>query len=128
MSETVKRGILKKERGRLEKSVPNQTITSKEIMGIDQLETNMADRPPPEWLPANPYPEVVFTMTEDEYERLMPDPDVRTAISGYLMREGYRLALEDCVKAFTEHQYDNPGNTWNEIRIALLKASDRRHG
>lgn len=38
-----------------------------------------------------PWPESVWTMTDDEYVEAVPDEDLRTAISGYLMRKGWEL-------------------------------------
>ena len=48
----------------------------------------------PEWWPHCPWPEEVWPMTPDEYIAAVPDPKLRTAISGYLMRQGWHLACE----------------------------------
>lgn len=42
--------------------------------------------------PECPYPEDIFTMTQDEYVKSVPDDYLRTRISGYLMREGWNVA------------------------------------
>ena len=46
----------------------------------------------PEWWPINPYPEEIFTMTIQEYVMAIPDNKLRTAISGCLYREGWKVA------------------------------------
>jgi len=38
-----------------------------------------------------PWPESIWPMTDDEYVKAVPDPILRTAISGYLMRCGWEL-------------------------------------
>jgi hypothetical protein len=48
----------------------------------------------PEWWPECPYPESVFTMTEDEYVKAIPDPHLRTAISGFCGRYFWTLASD----------------------------------
>jgi hypothetical protein len=47
------------------------------------------------WLPQCPWPESVWPMTEEEYVRAVPDPNLRTAISGFLMRRGWQIATDD---------------------------------
>ena len=53
----------------------------------------MTDKNPqknvPDWWPQCPYSSKVFPMTEEQYLKAVPDPHLRTAISGYLMREGW---------------------------------------
>jgi hypothetical protein len=39
--------------------------------------------------PECPWPETVWTMTDEEYVKAVPDTHIRTAISGYLMRKGW---------------------------------------
>jgi len=48
----------------------------------------------PEWWPECPYPESVFPMTIEEYVKAIPDPRLRTAISGSLGREFWNIASE----------------------------------
>lgn len=45
--------------------------------------------------PPCPWPKDVWPMTEEEYVKAVPDPQTRTAISGFLMRRGWELAEED---------------------------------
>lgn len=60
----------------------------------------------PEWWPTCPYPEDVFPMTDKEYVKAVPDPKLRTAISGFLMREGWRVAEGQVYDAMCEHHPD----------------------
>lgn len=46
----------------------------------------------PDWWPETPYPESVFPMTNDEYVKAIPDEMLRTRISGFLYREGWKVA------------------------------------
>lgn len=48
----------------------------------------------PDWWPKNPYPESIFPMARDEYQSVVPDPRVRTALSGMLGREFWEIASE----------------------------------
>lgn len=41
---------------------------------------------------ACPWPETVWPMTMEEYVKAVPDAALRTAISGYLMRDGWNVA------------------------------------
>lgn len=43
----------------------------------------------------SPWPESIWTMTEDEYVKAVPDEKLRTAISGFLMREGWVIAKQE---------------------------------
>jgi len=55
----------------------------------------------PDWWPENPYPESIFTMTEDEYLKAIPDELERTRISGFLGRFFWGVAekqIYDAVK------------------------------
>jgi len=57
-----------------------------------------------EWLEDNktkntPWPETVWIMTTDDYCRAVPNDQLRTGISGFLMREGWRLAIRDLRRA-----------------------------
>lgn len=53
----------------------------------------------PEWWPENPYPEIVFTMTEEEYLEAVPDPLERTRISGFLGRFFWEIAENQIYEA-----------------------------
>lgn len=48
----------------------------------------------PNWWPKNPYPESVFPMPEERYPEIVPDPDLRTALSGMLGRRFWNIASE----------------------------------
>ena len=72
-------------------------------------------------LPGNPYPEDVFTMNNERYVKAVPDPALRTAISGFLMREGFLLAL-----SVVEHggwdagdNGDGTVSVWKRVRYSL---------
>lgn len=40
-----------------------------------------------------PWPEDIWTMTDEEYMRAVPDEHLRTAISGFLMRKGWEFCI-----------------------------------
>ena len=61
----------------------------------------------PDWFPENPYPESVFPMTVDEYVEAIPDPKLRTAISGCLGRHFWQLAANAIYKVIKEREEDN---------------------
>ncbi len=46
----------------------------------------------PSWWPKNPYPEDIFPMTREEYVEAVPDPHLRTAITGCLARWAWDVA------------------------------------
>ena len=48
----------------------------------------------PDWWPENPYPEEIFPMKREKYVEIVPDPDVRTALSGMLGRIFWEIASE----------------------------------
>ena len=50
--------------------------------------------PKPAWWPTNPYPKDKFTMDRDRYPEIIPDPQLRTAISGMLGREFWEIASD----------------------------------
>jgi len=56
----------------------------------------------PAWWPENPYPESIFPMTGDEYVQAIPDPQLRTAISGSLGRLFWNVASEAIWAAYLE--------------------------
>jgi hypothetical protein len=53
----------------------------------------------PDWAPMCPWPRDLWPMTEAEYVAAVPDPETRTAISGFLMRRGWERAEEDIYHA-----------------------------
>lgn len=48
----------------------------------------------PDWWPKNPYPISVFPISEDRYPEIVPDPGLRTALSGMLGRRFWDVASE----------------------------------
>jgi len=51
--------------------------------------------------PECPWPVSIWPMTEAEYVKAVPDPHLRTAISGFLMRQGwesYERQMDDINK------------------------------
>ncbi len=56
----------------------------------------------PIWWPENPYPESVYPMNEEKYVEAVPDPRLRTAISGSLGRHFWDLADKTIYKAWKE--------------------------
>lgn len=71
----------------------------------------------PEWWPTNPYPESVFPMPEERYPEIVPDPVLRTALSGMLGRLFWDIAAdaiwaamyeEDRIAKQDDHQVLDP--------------------
>lgn len=58
----------------------------------------------PEWWPQNPYPESIFPMHQEKYPKIVPDPDVRTALSGMLGRLFWEVASDDIWRAYQNHE------------------------
>ena len=73
-------------------------------MVAKQLEDRQCDplMSKPDWWPQCPYPESVFPMTSDEYVRAVPDPKLRTAISGSLGRLFWELCEQRIFNALKE--------------------------
>ena len=46
----------------------------------------------PDWWPKNPYPVEIFPMPREDYSKIIPDPNTRTAVSGMLGREFWEIA------------------------------------
>lgn len=57
----------------------------------------------PDWWPRNPYPESIFPMPRDEYSDVVPDPHLRTALSGMLGREFWEIASDAIWDALQNH-------------------------
>jgi hypothetical protein len=74
----------------------------------------------PKWLPQCPWPADIWTMTEDEYVKAVPDPALRTRISGFLMRYGWEIARDDIFSGLCREIADS-----TEINVqAALKILD----
>ena len=56
----------------------------------------------PDWWPECPYHESVFTMPIEEYEKIVPDPKTRTALSGCLGRHFWNLASDEILRRYIE--------------------------
>ena len=48
----------------------------------------------PDWWPQTPYPSDIFPVPREKYEEIVPDPDLRTGLSGMLGREFWNIASE----------------------------------
>ena len=60
----------------------------------------------PDWWPSNPYPKNVFTMTTAEYVEAIPNPKLRTRISGFLGCHFWQLADKAFFEALEERIED----------------------
>lgn len=56
----------------------------------------------PSWWPRNPYPESIFPMNLERYQEIVPDPDLRTALSGCLGRMFWDIASQMIWESFGE--------------------------
>lgn len=56
----------------------------------------------PDWWPKNPYPTDIFPMPEERYAKIVPDPELRTALSGMLGRRFWGIASETIWAAMRE--------------------------
>jgi len=66
----------------------------------------------PSWWPKNPYPADVFVMPEERYAEIVPDPDIRTGLSGMLGREFWDIASDMIWAAMEEAVRDGSLGTW----------------
>ena len=62
----------------------------------------------PEWWPKNPYPKDIFPMEESRYAEIVPDPDIRTALSGMLGRRFWEIASDMIWDALITEQDGRP--------------------
>lgn len=60
----------------------------------------------PKWWPDNPYPVSVFPMPREEYSKIVPDPHIRTALSGMLGREFWDIASRSIFAAYQNETED----------------------
>lgn len=80
---------------------------------------------PPEWWPENPYYESAMSIKNDEqYSRMLPDPELRTAVSWYIGNRTWELACEAMAEAFKDRL---DGQILEEFEAALLKIFDLSH-
>ena len=61
---------------------------------------------PLEYIAQCPWPEKVWPMDLDRYIEAVPNPNVRGAVSGYLMREGWRLAMDEVKRCIDRSGWD----------------------
>jgi len=66
----------------------------------------IVDHTKPEWWPENPYPESIFPMTTKDYVIAIPDPKLRTAVSGCNGRFFWNLASKMIWESLKEHLKD----------------------
>ena len=84
----------------------------------------------PSFWPKNPYPESIFPMPRERYPEIVPDSELRTALSGMLGRELWDIASEAIWAAMLEAEDEwteiwptEPGHYWFYGRSSML----RRH-
>ena len=58
----------------------------------------------PKWWPQNPYPESIFPMARKRYVEIVPDPELRTALSGMLGREFWDIASKSIWDALNANE------------------------
>jgi len=61
----------------------------------------------PNWWPKNPYPEDIFPMDRSEYLKIVPDPHIRTALSGCLGRMFWKIASDSIYERYKEYVLEN---------------------
>ena len=61
----------------------------------------------PKWWPECPYPEDIFPMKRERYKEIVPDQDMRTALSGMLGRLFWKIASESIFVKYQEAVKDS---------------------
>lgn len=97
--------------GSLHESAANQSMLGRNAGCISEdpfrLDNEEAEADAvPSWWPENPYSEAIFTMTDKEYVEAVPDEDLRTRISGLLMRSGWDNASREILERMREHEHE----------------------
>ena len=54
------------------------------------------------WWPECPWSADIWSMTQEEFEKAVPDKYLRNAIFGFLMRQGWEIASEDIWKSLKD--------------------------
>jgi hypothetical protein len=72
-----------------------------------------------------PWPESVWPMTDVEYVKAVPEPGKRTAISGFLMRKGWEIALNQVEEKLG---VSDPAEALRLAREALEAELSHRNG
>jgi len=60
-------------------------------------------RKKPTWWPENPYPEDIFMMSRERYQEIVPDPDIRTGLSGMFGREFWEIASKTIWERYSSY-------------------------
>jgi len=60
----------------------------------------------PDWWPENPWPDDIFPMTLEEYVEAIPDPHLRSAISGNLARWAFEVTSDMILKTLKDRGYE----------------------
>lgn len=60
----------------------------------------MSEKEKPDWWPRDPFPEDIFPMARERYQEIVPDPDIRSALSGCLGRHFWGIASDAIWNAF----------------------------
>lgn len=76
----------------------------------------------PKWWPKNPYPETIFVMKRERYPEIVPDPDLRTGLSGMLGREFWDIASKSILKALQNNMAEIIEPFDEPEKSAILKA------
>lgn len=87
----------------------------------------MSGKPKPNWWPENPYPEKIFTMPRKRYAEIVPDPVIRTGLSGMLGREFWDIASNTIWEA-VEKRLEQLQAELNETRRDLLEFGRHSEG
>lgn len=66
----------------------------------------MAGNEKPEWWPKNPYPKDIFPMEESRYAEIVPNKELRTALSGMLGRRFWEVASDMIWVAYQQYWSD----------------------
>ena len=88
----------------------------------------------PSFWPENPYPESVFPMPEERYPEIVPDPGLRTALSGMLGRRFWDVASETIWEAILAAVEDDclifaELDTWESLEQGLIEVEpDQTYG
>ena len=69
----------------------------------------------PNWWPRNPYPESIFTMSEEQYPEIVPDPKLRTTLSGMLGRRFWDIASDAIWAAMLEAEDNSWASAWKRV-------------
>lgn len=97
---------LKDARAMLQNEILNSDMLLRDARETHDENTTLRERltltPDIRWWHETPYPEDIWAMTTEQYVAAVPDPHLRTAISGYLMRAGWRAAAQTIKEALEE--------------------------